>query len=97
MTPGMHCGYRHSIYNPRQVLHRGRGSWKKILTRPTPLAQQRVCNYPQSACVLTSEHCIRGLEEKAEEKKRKQEEEEKMKERETTSGKGHAEGGNEED
>ena len=51
----------------------------KILQRPAPPAQQRVCNYPQSARVLTSEQCIRGLEEKAEEKKKKQEEKEKKK------------------
>ena len=61
----------------------GQGLMETFLRRPTPPAQQRARNYPQSACVLTSEQCIRALEEKAEEKKRKQEEkEENMDERE---------------
>ena len=61
----------------------GPGIMEAFLWRPTPPAQQRARNYPQSACVLTSEQCITTLEEKAEEKKRKQEEkEERMRERE---------------
>ena len=39
-------------------------------------------NYPQSACVLTSEQCIMALEEKAEEKKRKLEGKERTRKRE---------------
>ena len=59
------------------------GIMDRFLQRPTPPPQRRVHNYPQSARVLTSEQCIRRLEEKAEEKKRQQEEKEmKMKERE---------------
>ena len=55
----------------------------RFLQRPPPPPRQRVRNYPQSAHVLTSEQCIRRLEEKAEEKKKQQEEKEtKMKERE---------------
>ena len=61
----------------------GQGVMDRFLQRPPPPPRQRVRNYPQSAHVLTSEQCIRRLEEKAEEKKKKQEEKEtKMKERE---------------
>ena len=41
----------------------GQGIMETFLRRPTPPAQQRVHNYPQSACVLTSEQSIRALEE----------------------------------
>ena len=60
----------------------GQGVMDRFLQRPTPPPRQRVRNYPQSAHVLTSEQCIRRLEEKAEEKKKQEEKEIKMKERE---------------
>ena len=70
-------------FYPKQNATQGPGIMEAFLRRPTPPAQQRARNYPQSACVLTSEQCITALEEKAEEKKRKQEEkEERMRERE---------------
>ncbi len=65
-------------FYPKQNATQGHGIMEAyICSRPTPPAQQRAPNYPQSACVLTSEQSIMALEEKAEEKKRKQEGKEK--------------------
>jgi len=64
-------------FYPKQNATQRQGTMEAFLRRPTPPAQQRARNYPQSACVLTSEQCITALEEKAEEKKRKQEGKEK--------------------
>ena len=65
----------------------GQGVVEKILQCPAPPAKQRVQNYPQIAHKLTSEQCIRELEQKAEEKKKSEKKEKKIKERERGSDK----------
>ena len=59
------------------------GGLEVILQRPPPPAKQKAHRYPlDCGCVLTSEQCIKEMEEKAEEKKKQAEKEERVKERE---------------
>ena len=59
-----------TFYSKQNVIQ-GQGIMVAFLRHPTPPAQRRARNYPQSACVSSA---VKALEEKVEGKKKKQEE-----------------------